>query len=79
MYSSKGDYDPLDNSVAVRMTMDDLESLEVFLDFADAFLKKMNDEKLWPERDKILKMVNEVTAISRQAEEQKERYEAAGR
>lgn len=68
-------FEPLDNSVCVEMSLQDLESLEVFLHFADAFLKKMNDEKLWPERDNILQMANEVTAISEKATKEKKRYE----
>ncbi len=72
-------FEPLDNSVCVEMSLQDLESLEVFLDFADAFLKKMNDEKLWPERDNISKMVNEVNAIQAKATEEKERYEKSAK
>lgn len=72
-------FEPLDNSVCVEMSPQDLESLEVFLDFADAFLKKMNDEKLWLERDNILKMVNEVNAIQAKATEEKERYEKSAK
>lgn len=68
-------FEPLDNSVCVEMSLQDLESLEVFLDFADAFLKKMDDEKLWPERDNILKMVNEVNAIQAKATELQNKYE----
>lgn len=69
------DYDPLSKKVAITMSEKDLESLEVFLDFADAFLKKMDDEKLWPERDRILKMANELNEINAKLSAEKKEYE----